>query len=93
VLADQSAPLLSCLWVVKRKIMRKVRGAELHVHNEVSTAARACVYHSKNLDAWKLSKYCSRDVVAVMVKNLTVHERVLFSLDYMPHDEKPPQRE
>ena len=58
--------------------MGRVRGAEFHLYNEVSRAPGVCIYHLKNLDTWKPSKYCSRDVVAVMVKNLIGHECVVL---------------
>ena len=64
--------------VVGRKIIGKIREAELHVHNQVSVTPRACIYYSKNLNSWKLSKYCPRDVVAVTVKKLIGHESVVL---------------
>ena len=44
----------------------------------------------QNVYIWKFSKYCSKDVVIIILKNLIGHRHLAFCLAYMPHDEEEP---
>ena len=70
-------------WTITRRVIGEIRVSKPHINNEVSTAPKGCMYQSKNWDTWKLSMHCSKDSVAIIMKNLIGYSVIgMFIIKY-----------
>ena len=53
-------------WVIGTKICGKIPEANIHVGDGLRSKPRACIY-TRGIEAWKLTEFSSKDLVAVRV--------------------------
>jgi hypothetical protein len=65
----------------------------LYYHKSNNLGPRACIFTSKEIDAWQLSKFCNRDQttieISVMLNNINL-KKISICSSYFPYDQPSP---
>ena len=79
-------------WICRGTIKGSPQTANKHTGVGRQGRPRACIYTSKDLDAWKLPRYSNADVVTVSINNLQggIPKTVIFSSVYMAEENAAP---